>query len=147
MVLQQALADVTGQPFDALLQEAVLGPLQMHRSTFVSSPHAQTHTKLLWPAPFLPNSLSPICWAVQAQPLSPSLEHNAARAHPEVPGDDQAGEKWHVYPEQYAAGLWTTPTDLGRFLIEVQLSVAGRSNKVLSQTMAAKMVTTLPFVT
>ena len=93
MVLQQALVDVTGQPFDALLQEAVLGPLQMHRSTFVSSPHAQTHTKLLWPAPFLPNSLSPICWAVQAQPLSPSLEHNAARAHPEVPGDDQAGEK------------------------------------------------------
>ena len=32
---------------------------------------------------------------------------------------------WHVYPEQAAAGLWTTPSDLARFIIEVQTAVRG----------------------
>jgi len=41
--------------------------------------------------------------------------------------------KYHVYPEQAAAGLWTTPTDLCKFIIETQLSLKGKSNKVLSQ--------------
>lgn len=41
--------------------------------------------------------------------------------------------KFHVYPEQAAAGLWTNPTDLSKYIIETQLSLQGRSNKVLSQ--------------
>jgi CubicO group peptidase (beta-lactamase class C family) len=39
--------------------------------------------------------------------------------------------KYHVYPEKAAAGLWTNPTDLCRYIIETQLSLAGKSAKVL----------------
>jgi CubicO group peptidase (beta-lactamase class C family) len=72
------------------------------------------------------------------QPLSPSFDRNAARAHS---GEGKSmGAKWHVYPEQAAAGLWTTPTDLARFLIEVERAAAGQSNKVLSRANANEML-------
>ncbi len=41
--------------------------------------------------------------------------------------------KFHVYPEQAAAGLWTTPTDLCKYIIETQLAYIGKSSKVLNQ--------------
>ena len=73
------------------------------------------------------------------QPLSRERDRNAARAHG---GDGRARDaKWHVYPELAAAGLWTTPTDLAKFAIEVQLSLHGRSNKVLSRELTREMVT------
>jgi hypothetical protein len=43
--------------------------------------------------------------------------------------------KFHVYPEQAAAGLWTTPTDLAKYIIECQKALEGRSRKVLNQEM------------
>jgi CubicO group peptidase (beta-lactamase class C family) len=49
--------------------------------------------------------------------------------------------KWHVYPEMAAAGLWTTPTDLAHFAIEIALSKNGKSNRVLSQKMTNEMLT------
>ena len=49
--------------------------------------------------------------------------------------------KWHVYPEMAAAGLWTTPTDLARFAIEIANSRHGKSNRVLSQRMTEEMLT------
>lgn len=73
------------------------------------------------------------------QPLPAELEHRAARAH------DHAGAtmstRWHVYPEQAAAGLWTTPGDLARFLVEVQRTLAGRSSLVLDRATMRNMVT------
>jgi CubicO group peptidase (beta-lactamase class C family) len=47
---------------------------------------------------------------------------------------------YHTYPEMAAAGLWTTPTDLAKFLLEVQRAYEGRSS-VLSQAMAGEMTT------
>lgn len=39
----------------------------------------------------------------------------------------------HIYAEIAAGGLWTTSADLARFLIELQLSLRGESNRVLSK--------------
>jgi CubicO group peptidase (beta-lactamase class C family) len=43
--------------------------------------------------------------------------------------------KYHIYPEKAAAGLWTNPTDLCKYVIETQLAWKGESHKVLSQDM------------
>jgi CubicO group peptidase (beta-lactamase class C family) len=40
---------------------------------------------------------------------------------------------YHIYPEQAAAGLWTNPTDLAKYIIESQLAYEGKSAKVLNQ--------------
>jgi CubicO group peptidase (beta-lactamase class C family) len=73
------------------------------------------------------------------QPLPSPREKQAARAHNRTGA--RMGDPWHVYPEQAAAGLWTTPSDLARFAIEVQLSLLGKSNRVLSPTTVREMVT------
>jgi CubicO group peptidase (beta-lactamase class C family) len=49
--------------------------------------------------------------------------------------------RFHIYPEMAAAGLWTNPTDLSKFIIETQLSYMGKSNKVLSTAMTRTMLT------
>jgi CubicO group peptidase (beta-lactamase class C family) len=53
----------------------------------------------------------------------------------EVPG------KFHIYPEQAAAGLWTNPVDLCRYIIETQLSYKGESSKVLTPEMTRLRLT------
>jgi len=49
--------------------------------------------------------------------------------------------RWHVYPEMAAAGLWTTPTDLARFAIEIREAFAGRGHGVISPSMARQYLT------
>jgi CubicO group peptidase (beta-lactamase class C family) len=72
------------------------------------------------------------------QPLPSARDTKAARAHS---GQGQSmTAKWHVYPEQAAAGLWTTPTDLARFLLEVQRALRGPAGRVLSQAIARAMI-------
>ena len=46
----------------------------------------------------------------------------------------------YIYPQQAAAGLYTTPTDLAIFYIDVQKSYLGKG-KILSQTITKKMLT------
>jgi CubicO group peptidase (beta-lactamase class C family) len=77
-----------------------------------------------------------------SQPLPDQIRKKAASGY-RVNGKPVEG-KIHIYPEMAAAGLWTTPTDLAKFAIEVQLSLTGKSNKVLSKETTAKMVT--PFI-
>jgi CubicO group peptidase (beta-lactamase class C family) len=49
--------------------------------------------------------------------------------------------KFQIYPEQAAAGLWTNPTDLSKYIIETQLAYQGKSKKVLDQQMTRLRLT------
>lgn len=73
-----------------------------------------------------------------SQPLPAALASRAATGHGRD-GAPMAGQ-WHVYPEQAAAGLWSTPSDLARLAIDVQRSAAGREGGVLSTSMTRQMV-------
>jgi len=75
------------------------------------------------------------------QPLPVARQAQAAHAHTPTGTKPQTNEPWRVFPEQAAAGLWTTPTDLARFAIEVQLALRGRPSRVLSPAVAREMIT------
>ncbi|NNF35582.1 MAG: beta-lactamase family protein [Saprospiraceae bacterium] len=51
---------------------------------------------------------------------------------------------YHHYPEQAAAGLWTTPSDLAKFLIGIQEAYDGKSDKVLNKEMTEVFLTRDP---
>lgn len=46
---------------------------------------------------------------------------------------------YHIYPEQAAAGLWTTPTDLAKYIIAMQQVYEGKSTKVLNAASVKQM--------
>lgn len=48
---------------------------------------------------------------------------------------------WHAYPMTFAAGLWTTPTDLSRVLIAVQRASLNHSDGPVSPEVAKSMLT------
>ena len=48
---------------------------------------------------------------------------------------------YHIYPEEAAAGLWTNPSDLAAYIVETQLSLQGKSNKVLNSEMTKLRLT------
>ena len=72
------------------------------------------------------------------QPLPKNLAGRAAHAYDEQGHAMDA--PWHVYPEQAAAGLWTTPSDLARVAIEVQRAIRGPEGAVLKQATAREMI-------
>lgn len=106
-IVQQALIDRSGQPFDVLLHDTVLAPIGMTSSRF-------------------------------AQPLPAGLMKSAAMPH-DGEGRPVAGGPY-TYPELAAAGLWTTPSDLARFALDLQRSASGGKG-VLSARMARTMLT------
>jgi len=70
------------------------------------------------------------------QPLPGKLENRAAVGLL-ITGIPVEG-KWHTYPEMAAAGLWTTPTDLALFVVELL-----KPGRVLKQKTARQMLTTV----
>lgn len=107
-VMQQAVEDVTGRPFDEVMAARVLGPLGMTHSTY-------------------------------EQPLPAAWRTRAATGYR---GDGTPVDgRWHVYPEQAAAGLWTTPGDLARWAMSIQAAHQGGTHPVLRADTIAQMLT------
>ena len=104
---QLAMADVTGEDFNALMKRLVLDPIGMTNSGY-------------------------------DQPLAEGRRGQEAAAY-NGKGEPIAG-KWHVYPEKAAAGLWTTPTDLLKWAMELAAARDGKSTKVVSQKAATEML-------
>lgn len=107
VVVQQAMMDVTGRDFPALMHDYVFAPLGMTHSTFVQG---------------LPDAMKP----------------HAARPTSEAPWF--TGEA-RTHPHMAAAGLYTTPADLARFLIEVQRALRGDAGTLVSRATARLMTT------
>jgi len=72
------------------------------------------------------------------QPLPERLAAVAAVGH----GSD--GEpiegRWRTHPEQAAAGLWTTPTDLARFLLDLRSAYLGSTDAALKPATVREML-------
>jgi CubicO group peptidase (beta-lactamase class C family) len=85
--------------------------------------------------------LTPIgmTYSTYEQPLPAELRTRAATPYQSdgqaVPGGA------HTYRELAAAGLWTTPSDIARYIIENQRSLQGEANHVLSQALTRQMLT------
>lgn len=107
-LLQVALTDLTGQDFNSLVQEKVLNPLGMTRSTYELPLDTEK-----WP------------------------NHSAAHDH----GGRRITGGFHIYPEQFPAGLWTTPTDLAKFVLEMQQVAQGHDGQVLTSKWGKQMLT------
>ncbi|RFP14763.1 MULTISPECIES: serine hydrolase [unclassified Duganella] len=101
VIMQLALTELTGLPFERLMQSTVLAPLRMSNSSF-------------------------------EQPSYAALAHDAQGRRMEAP--------WKLYPEQAAAGLWTTPSDLAKFIIEIQTGLRGAKGMVLEPRYAREML-------
>jgi len=73
------------------------------------------------------------------QPISEKYQQNISAAYY---GNGALIEGlWHNYPEQAAAGLWTTPSDLAKYCIEVQEILKGKTDGILSKETIENMLT------
>lgn len=73
------------------------------------------------------------------QPISKNFQKNISAAY------NRNGKLikgfWNNYPEQAAAGLWTTPSDLALYCIEIQNILKGKEEGILKKETVDKMLT------
>ena len=73
------------------------------------------------------------------QPISKALQTNNSGAYNS--NDELVKGLWHNYPEQAAAGLWTTPSELALYCIEIQDIIQGKTDGILSKKTVEMMLT------
>jgi len=73
-----------------------------------------------------------------AEPIAPDLEPRAVSGHygdgAELPG------RWRVVPEHAAAGLWSTPTDIAKLLLQIGRAWRGESHVFLAPDTVREML-------
>ncbi len=73
------------------------------------------------------------------QPISKEWQNNISAAYN---SDGKLIDGlWNNYPEQAAAGLWTTPSDLALYCIEIQNIAQGKKDGLLKKETVQKMLT------
>jgi CubicO group peptidase (beta-lactamase class C family) len=77
-----------------------------------------------------------------AQPLPRAWVDEAATGYDN--DETPIAGRFHVYPELAAAGLWTTPADLARFMLAIGRSYRGERGGLLRQDTARLMLTKIP---
>jgi CubicO group peptidase (beta-lactamase class C family) len=88
----------------------------------------KSYDRYMWEAVLKPLGMTASFYTQPAPAGKANLLATGYRAN----GQEIKG-KYHTYPEEAAAGLWTNPTDLCKYIIETQLSYEGKSAKVLTQ--------------
>src|ERR1700733_6238991 len=96
----------------------------------------ETFPKLLRDSVLIPIGMT---HSTYEQPLPQAFQRFAATPYRDDGKPVEGGA--HTYPEMAAAGLWTTPTDLAHYSIEVEQSLEGKANHVLSIEMTRQMLT------
>lgn len=81
------------------------------------------------------NVLKPIGMINSTYAQPPSKEKQLMCASAYNRDGTPVSNKFHVYPEQAAAGLWMTPSDLANYIIDMQLAYKGNASKVLNADM------------
>jgi CubicO group peptidase (beta-lactamase class C family) len=81
------------------------------------------------------NVLKPIGMVNSTYAQPPAREKQALCASAYRRDGTPLENKFHVYPEQGAAGLWMTPSDLCHYIIDMQEAYQGKPSKVLTSEM------------
>jgi CubicO group peptidase (beta-lactamase class C family) len=93
-VIEIALQDQLGKPFEQIMREWLTDPIGMRQGTFAQPPPIASHERI-------------------------------ARGH-RADGSPVLGG-WRNHPEQAAAGLWATASDMAAFLLEILEGYNGKS--------------------
>lgn len=96
----------------------------------------QPYDKYMWE-----NVLKPMGMVYSSYTQPPPADNQSLLATGYYNDGKAVKGKYHIYPEQAAAGLWTNPTDLAKYVIETQLALKGKSQKVLSKKMTELRLT------
>jgi len=97
-------------------------------------------TKSPFEALMLDNVLTPLAMqnSTFSQPLSTALSGGASAGH------DSSGAilpgRFYNYPEKAASGMWSTASDLAKFVIELQRAANGQSRTGLEQETALELL-------